>query len=45
MADPARRRLRVQLLKDLVSNGLYRVDTGALAEKLMSVLKLGRRQR
>lgn len=36
-----RRQLRVRLLRDLVSNGLYRVETDALAAKLVEVLELG----
>lgn len=36
--DAVRRRLRVRLLQDLVSRGLYRVPTEALAERLVDVL-------
>ena len=36
--EAARRALRVRLLRDLVSHGLYRVDRDALAERLVSVL-------
>jgi len=32
----ARRQLRVKLLRDLVAHGLYVVDTGALAERLIA---------
>jgi hypothetical protein len=35
----ARRRLRVKLLRDLVSNGLYRIPTRELAERLVPVLR------
>ena len=31
----ARRALRVRLLRDLVSNGLYRVRSGPLAERML----------
>lgn len=31
----AQRRARVRLLKDLVQNGLYRIDTERLADKLL----------
>lgn len=39
-ADPeaVRRALRVRLLRDLVSHGLYQVPTDALAERLLPVL-------
>lgn len=37
----ARRALRVRLLRDLVSNGLYQVPTAALAERLVPVLRAG----
>ena len=33
-----RRQLRIDLLRDLVSNGLYRVSTEALAERLVGVV-------
>ena len=33
-----RRQLRIRLLRDLVSNGLYRVPTEALAERLVAVV-------
>lgn len=33
-----RRDLRIRLLRDLVSNGLYRVSTEALAERLIGVV-------
>jgi hypothetical protein len=36
--DQARRRLRVRLLHDLVSRGLYRIPMEALAERLADVL-------
>lgn len=36
--EAARRALRVRLLRDLVGNGLYRVPTDALAERLVPVL-------
>ena len=32
----ARRQMRVKLLRDLVAHGLYVVDTGALAERLIT---------
>ena len=35
----ARRVLRVRLLRDLVSHGLYRVPTRQLAEKLVPVVR------
>ena len=35
--DDARRKLRVRLLRDLVSNGLYRVPVDALADRLAVV--------
>jgi len=37
----ARRILRVRLLRDLVANGLYRVPTRELAERLAPVLRTG----
>ncbi len=36
----ARRRARVRLLRDLVEHGLYRVDSQALAERLIDELGL-----
>jgi hypothetical protein len=36
--EAIRRALRVRLLRDLVSNGLYQVPTEALAERLLPVL-------
>ena len=33
-----RRQLRIELLRDLVSSGLYRVSTDVLAERLMAVV-------
>ena len=33
-----RRELRIGLLRDLVSNGLYQVSTEALADRLLGVL-------
>ena len=33
-----RRQLRIDLLRDLVSSGLYRVSTDVLAERLMAVV-------
>ena len=36
----ARRALRVRLLKDLVSNGLYQVRADRLADRLVSVLEI-----
>ena len=40
-SDPeaARRVLKIRLLRDLVSHGLYRVPTDALAERLGPVLE------
>lgn len=37
-----RRQLRIRLLRDLVSNGLYQVPTEALADRLIGVLSGGR---
>jgi hypothetical protein len=37
--DEARRRNRIKLLRDLVSNGLYRVQTERLAERLAPILQ------
>lgn len=37
----ARRALRVRLLRDLVSNGLYQVPTQALVDRLLPVLRVG----
>lgn len=36
--EAVRRALRVRLLRDLVSHGLYQVPTDALAERLLPVL-------
>ena len=43
-ADEFRRKIRVRHLRDLVSHGLYQVDTEALAEKLIAALDLHRRR-
>jgi hypothetical protein len=38
-SEAARRALRVRLLRDLVSNGLYRIRIEELAERLVPVLR------